>query len=839
MDIEEYNIFIKDKDVTQDVFLVEPNGQQINVMFKNGRSYSYNRKNVRFVPKNQDEINAKNNFKYLQSLAEAVGLSSEHGQNILLKNLNRIDASNKESVLYDFLSGTATENDNYIEDNPVYPFGFNLSQRQAVDNAISNRLSIIQGPPGTGKTQTILNIIANIVMAGKTVAVVSANNSATANVLEKLQKYQLDFLAAFLGSNANIEAFNSSDHKLPDMSKWHKDNRWLKTTNKKIADLHKNLLIMLGEQNRLAQNKAENDSLNTEYQHFALEHPNVDTGIISHLSAEKAIGLWLKYEQYLSANRKPNFIERIVMYFKYKIKDKAFLFNKPEEIITICQAHWYKQKLYQLKQDITRAEHKLSKFNFENKIKTYTDLSMQLVKSKLATKYGKTTRENNIVLNKDFLKSYPVILSTTYSLTNCLFDGLYDYVIIDEASQVDLVTGALALGCATNAVIVGDLKQLPNVVDEQSANITDAIFDKFNINEIYRYKNHSILSAISKMFPEAPSIMLREHYRCHPKIIEFCNQRFYKGQLITLSNNKSKREPLIVYKTKPGNHARNHINNRQIDVIIDEVIPQQELDVNKDSIGIVTPYKNQVAALQKMFNDTAVQADTVDKFQGREKDIIILSMVDNNISDFADQPNRLNVAISRAINQLIIVTNGNEEKTDTNIQALIDYINYNNLTVVNSDIGSIFDCLYKHYEENRRKMIKSHVSEFDSENLMYDLIKSVLNDERFNVFDVALHVPLKTIFKNLTQLPDGEYEYANNIMTHCDFIIYDRVTKKPVLGIEVDGTKYHGENSKQHERDVMKNNIFATYNMPLIRFRTDGSQEKAKLIKALSTILES
>ena len=99
MDIEEYDIFIKDKDVTQDVLLVEPDGQQINVMFKNGRSYSYNRNNIRFVPKNQDEIDAKNNFKYLQSLAEAVGLSSDHGQNILFKNLNRIDASNKESVL--------------------------------------------------------------------------------------------------------------------------------------------------------------------------------------------------------------------------------------------------------------------------------------------------------------------------------------------------------------------------------------------------------------------------------------------------------------------------------------------------------------------------------------------------------------------------------------------------------------------------------------------------------------------------------------------------------------------------------------------------------------------
>lgn len=837
MDIEAYNIFIKDKDVTQDILSIEPDGLQINVIFKNGKSYSYSRRNVKIIPKEQGEIDATNNFAYLQSIAEAVGLNNEHGQNILLKNLTRVNAANKDSVLYDFLSGSLTENKNYIKDNPIYPFGFNLSQRQAVDNAISNRLSIIQGPPGTGKTQTILNIIANIIMAGKTVAVVSANNSATANVLEKLQKYELGFLAAFLGNSTNIEAFNASDHTLPDMSKWRKNAKWSRETSKKIAELHEKLLVMLEEQNLLAKYKNELDALSVEYQHFALEHSDIDTAIVAHISAEKAMALWLKYEYYLAKKRKPTLIERILIYFNYRIRNKAFLFKQPEDIITICQAHWYKRTLQQLSEGIVKSEQKLAKFNFEKKIKNYTNLSMQLLKSGLANKYEKETREKNILLNKDFLKSYPVILSTTYSLTNCLFDGLYDYVIIDEASQVDLVTGALALGCAMNAVIVGDLKQLPNVVDDQSANKTDDIFNNFSIQEVYRYKNHSILSAVTELFPNAPSVILREHYRCHPKIIEFCNQRFYKGQLITLSNPKSKREPLVVYKTKPGNHARHHVNNRQIDVIIDEVIPQQKLDVNKDSIGIVTPYRNQVTALQKVFYDTAVQADTVDKFQGREKDVIILSMVDNDISDFADQPNRLNVAISRAIDQLIVVTNGNEEQEDTNIHALIDYINYNNLTIVDSNIGSIFDCLYKCYEEKRRKMIKSSVSEFDSENIMYDLILSVLTEDRFNVFDVALHVPLKMIFKNLSQLPTNEYEYANNMMTHCDFIIFDRVTKKPVLGIEVDGTQYHQENTRQHERDKMKDSIFATYNMPLVRFRTDGSQEKSRLIKALSNVL--
>ena len=70
----------------------------------------------------------------------------------------------------------------------IYPFGLNQSQKLAVERALSSKISIIQGPPGTGKTQTILNIIANVVRSGKTVAVVSNNNSATHNVVEKLEK---------------------------------------------------------------------------------------------------------------------------------------------------------------------------------------------------------------------------------------------------------------------------------------------------------------------------------------------------------------------------------------------------------------------------------------------------------------------------------------------------------------------------------------------------------------------------------------------------------------------------------------------------------------------------
>ncbi len=428
-------------------------------------------------------------------------------------------------------------------------------------------------------------------------------------------------------------------------------------------------------------------------------------------------------------------------------------------------------------------------------------------------------------------------MSTTYSLRQSLSDGIsYDYVIIDESSQVDLATGALALSCAKRAVIVGDLKQLPNVVDAVSKEKADLVFDSFNLPEFYRYSNHSLLSSIMECFPEVPKTLLREHYRCHPKIIEFCNKKFYNNELIVLTEQIDQRAPLVVYKTTPGNHARERMNQRQIDTIEQEIIPKERLETV--DLGIVTPYRNQTDALQKAFYGTKIKADTVDKFQGRENQIIILSTVDNEISDFTDNPNRLNVAVSRAIEQLILVVNGNDSEKDSNIADLIRYIEYNNFSVVQSSLNSVFDCLYKGYEEKRAEIISKsgRVSRFDSENLMYALIKDVLSDERFSKYDILLHFPVRSLLKDFSKLNEREKRYASHPLTHLDFLIYNKLGKSPVLAIEVDGFEYHRPGTQQAERDRIKDRVLEKYNLPLLRFATNGSNEKIKLMEKLSEV---
>ena len=124
---------------------------------------------------------------------------------------------------------------------------------------------------------------------------------------------------------------------------------------------------------------------------------------------------------------------------------------------------------------------------------------------------------------------------------------------MDEASQVDIATGALALSCARNAVIVGDTKQLPNVVTDEIKAKAKAVFDTFNVNEGYQYTK-SFLQSILDVMPKVTQTLLREHYRCHPKIINFCNQKFYRGELIIMIMAKGEEDVLSVIKTVSGNN---------------------------------------------------------------------------------------------------------------------------------------------------------------------------------------------------------------------------------------------------------------------------------------------
>lgn len=846
MSLKRELIYIDEKDETDRIAHYSYQGDKIGIVFKNGtKEFLYSRARARIVRTAVTSDKAFNVFNYLQEIADTVGLKTEEGNNILWGSYQSIGQIPEDSILSSFLNGTLPTGNNHYPNPDFFPFGFNLSQRNAVNLAFANKLNVIEGPPGTGKTQTILNIIANAVLNGQSVAVVSSNNSATKNVYEKLEKNGIEFIAALLGNSQNKKEFIDSQKEIPDLSKFYLSEEEKANFKEKAITLVAELSENLDKKNELALSKLQLENIKTEYEHFKETYKDKTEKTVSfkrNITAEKILEFWITIESLANRGKKIGFIKRLIFRLKYGIKDKTFYTNTIDEMIFICQLKYYPTKIGELTERIEFLENSLNAFAFDTKMQEYTGMSMQLLKAELYKRYNQQIREPYTISelrykSNDFIKDYPVIMSTTYSLRQSLSDKIsYDYVIIDESSQVDLATGALALSCAKRAVIVGDVKQLPNVVDANMKEKTDLIFNSYKLQSSYRYSDHSLLTSILELFPDVPKTLLREHYRCHPKIIEFCNKKFYDNQLIIHTEYTDKRQPLVVYKTAQGNHARERMNQRQIDIIKQEIIPNEKLE--DADLGIVTPYRNQTNALQRTFQGTSIKADTVDKFQGRENEVIILSTVDNEISDFTDNPNRLNVAVSRAVDQLIVVVNGNDNEKDSNISDLIKYIEYNNFSIVQSELNSIFDLLYKGYEEERAKIISKSgkVSAFDSENLMFGLIKQVLAEDKFLKYDVLLHFPIRQLIKDFSKLDEQEKKYASNPLTHLDFLIYNKLGKIPVLGIEVDGFEFHKDGTKQADRDKAKDRILEKYNFPLLRFRTNESNEKEKLTLKLNEL---
>lgn len=182
-------------------------GQWIKLFFSNGTSRTYNINQIKIVRNRKNDDDVKNLLSYLKDVASAINNDvvndSDEEIGFLVKELDRIEVS-EESILSHIIRKSPIKKE-AIADSIIFPFSTNAAQIQAVRNALNFNISIIQGPPGTGKTQTILNIISNLLVHNKTVAVVAANNEAPKNVQEKLAVANLSGIDAFLGKSKNIK----------------------------------------------------------------------------------------------------------------------------------------------------------------------------------------------------------------------------------------------------------------------------------------------------------------------------------------------------------------------------------------------------------------------------------------------------------------------------------------------------------------------------------------------------------------------------------------------------------------------------------------------------------
>jgi superfamily I DNA and/or RNA helicase len=778
-------------------------------------------------------------YKYFKSLAGfAESVAEENSPlSFLSQSYLRMDNEVPDSVLLDYLQGNVRSLTH--KQRLILPFDFNQSQAKALTAALQNNISVIEGPPGTGKTQTILNLIANIIQDGKNCAVISNNNTAVKNIFEKLEEEKLAFVAANLGSRANvIQFFENDQHAFV--------NDFLLQNPPPLNEKELKQIDILSQSIRKIQ-EVEVETAVLETQLIELQHEkryyDLVNGNLLNMKASLMSASYLSLILRLQEHRKIWFFERWLMAYRLKLKSWNVniytLVQSIEQLYYISRAKELTKQIdsnkrylkSQQKEQITKELQLLCRKLLEHNI--YQHYSKQVIKTFTADDYKQDF--------KAFLHRYPVILSTSHSLLNNAPHGFsFDYLIIDEASQGDLLSSSLAMSCATNLVVVGDSRQLQQIDEEMLFDQSELLANQYDVPEAYRYSRNSILKSVKEAVKDAPTTLLKEHYRCAPDIINFCNKMFYDGELVAMTRNEGKH--LQIIKTVAGNHARSNptgsglYNQREIDEI-GHLLREN----SSKSVGIISPFRYQADLLTQQYASERIEADTIHKFQGRQKEEVFLSFVVNSLDqdpnkekgrlyNFVTNEKLLNVAISRGQKKVTAIVADKVYQSENNI--ISDFIKYaeylyGNEAIYSSTITSVFDLLYSEQSNYLLEKFKNQPDEHMTELLMCELIDNLLVD--FNKVSYAMHIRLSSIVKITEEFSSDEQKYINHPWTHVDFLFFNKVSKQKLFVLEVDGIKYHEQDKRQSIHDEIKDKVLHVNNIKLYRFKTNQSNEKERL----------
>ncbi|WP_062076563.1 AAA domain-containing protein [Demequina globuliformis] len=730
---------------------------------------------------------------------------------------------------------------------PIFPFQANLSQRTAVPLALTQPITVIDGPPGTGKTETILNIIANVVAdPGGKVAVATLANAAVDNIYEKLTKEGLGFVAAPLGNRERVEAFVQGQRlRANELTTYVQGLSPAIIDPTRLAAARSAVTTVYRTQWRLAQARAElrvtraEQSLFLERREAALTDAVELPRKVTKASADALVTLLAELEvRDTGLSRWRSWRQRRRLRRTFGLRPHVL----DADIRAQVQQEFYTARIDELTYEIDQAEALLGSAELEAAVRDVRHMSSDVLDAGIVARYGGRSDADAPTFDADTMwqdtdrlaREYPAILSSCHSLPKYVnANELLDVLILDEASQISLPVAVLALAMARRVVIVGDTNQLGHILSDSASNATPP-------DGPYDFERHSILSSVIELYGDTlPRVMLREHYRCDPRIIEFCNRQYYGGALLAMTG-EGDGPAMSLVRTAPGYHARRAptgggVNQRELDVVAQEVVPHVLADFPLDDIGLVTPYRAQ--ANLAVTACPGLEADTVHKYQGRAKKAMVMSAVVSGpdpadaVVAFVDDSRMINVAVSRAQQHFALVVNPDLPADYANLTALSEYIAMQSPgDVYRSKVVSVFDVLYSTYSQRLLEVSRRITGrlQYRSEEAMLLVLERTLEGPGFEGIGVATQVHLINLLPHLDLLDDAAAGYVRRGAS-LDFVLYSEVTGRALGAIEVDGHAFHAANPEQLEKDALKDRILETYGVPLERFATTGSGEDQRV----------
>ena len=547
-------------------------------------------------------------------------------------------------------------------DQPEKNVSLNEAQRIAFQRLIANGpLSLLQGPPGTGKTEFIAAFVHYLfdVQKVRNILLVSQSHEAVNTAAERIRKH-----CQRLGTDLQLVRFS----------------------NREIADSE--ILEDVFSPNLVGQKRAQ---LNVNKISNICQLGR-SMGLPENYLRERAelafdIGVQIRRYQKIVKSSKDQTVDedekRLRKKLEKSIKEQAQAMGL-RELVEIDEI---------LPKFISELDHKHNIQPIENiQAGKLIDLTQDMLEA----------LSNERTNYDEFLaRSRQLVIGTCVGIGQRhigIADNLYDWVIVDEAARSISSELAIAMQSGTRILLVGDHKQLPPLYSEEHKN---ALARRLGISKRGEELDQALGSDFERVFlseyGKQTCATLKTQYRMAPAIGSLVSACFYEN---VLENGKTDNDVPNIYFRLPEKikscvtwldttslpnayHEQGKsgsLSNRaEADVIIgilqdlanDETFMNSEpvqncLEKNEQAIGVICMYGEQKKLIRKKFNERSwnddfrrlVKIDSVDSYQGKENRVIILSLTRHDkvcSTGFLHLPNRINVALSRAMDKLVIV----------------------------------------------------------------------------------------------------------------------------------------------------------------------------------------
>lgn len=613
----------------------------------------------------------------------------------------------------------------------------NNSQMNAIFKGIqTNDIFLVMGPPGTGKTTVIKEWVRYFVeKEHKRVLISSQNNKAVDNVLErftngsiesirigsesKVQKNVLPLLFENKVSSmrkkiesstqSNIKKISSALFKMNDtvnsiltleeyekkLIQFHdsiklKGKEYFKNDYKKLMDVRANQVHLKKEICEIRANIQKNRNYLKEKKEltgFFKAFYFLPLMITQNKTQKIILDVNRKIDAYNNLNVQGNKLVRA-------LKKKITAFQKNIFDVFYKDTIELRQMMKDAKNLCKNNVLLLSKEMLFNPIENYYDIqeihtrrkeienlfNKYLKLYKVLQQWAEDLQTQNYFLEDILLNSVDVVGATCIGIKSQrrFADLDFDVTIIDEAGQIQIHNVLVPLSVSDKAILLGDHKQIPPMVDEDLLSACEELDICTDMLE------KSFFEILYENIRDDNKIMLDTQYRMPKCVADVLSQQFYDGKYISPDFKAGSAvlqdfltfdtNPFIVIDTsdikgrfeKRGEMAG--YSNSLETYIVEKLLSQFTVELSRDNIGIISAYANQVNVIKERLknrfdsDDLQEMVATLDSFQGQERDIIVYSFTRSNKRPndqrrigFLSELRRLNVAMSRCKKLLILI----------------------------------------------------------------------------------------------------------------------------------------------------------------------------------------